>query len=58
MTMIVKHYRRVKNYFRVVKIKVFCSLVCYMLLEALWCKCVLGVASVVKKLEKKEKFSK
>ncbi|XP_030912767.1 ankyrin repeat domain-containing protein 26-like [Geospiza fortis] len=29
-----------------------------MLLEALWCKCVLGFASVVKKLEKKEKFSK
>lgn len=38
MTMIVKHYRKVKNYFPVVRIRVFCSLVCCLLLEALWCK--------------------
>lgn len=68
MTMIVEHYRKVKNYFpvkesvllnpEILKGLVFCSLFCYMLLEALWCKHVLGFASVVKKLDKKEKFSK
>lgn len=52
--MIVKHYRKVKTYFPVVRIRVFCSLVCYILLEALWSTCVLGFASVVKKLEKRK----
>lgn len=58
MTMIVIHVRKVKYYFPVVRITVFCCLVCYMLSEVLWCKCVLVFAAIVSKLEKKQKFSK
>lgn len=41
MTMIVTQVGKVKYYFPVVRITVFCSLVCYVLSEVIWCKCVL-----------------
>lgn len=58
MTMIVTHARKVKHYFPVVRITVFCCLVCYVFSEALWCKYVLVFATVVNKLEEKAKILK